>query len=304
MNRLEYIKSMHHNLCILKEQGVFVNENYLCPLCMKAFSDDEVITCLSEEDVPQASLGGKRIALTCRKCNNTCGHTIDVNLLNGIIDLEQRQFLPSTDRKVNVLHDGKRLGAKLRVDSDRNMLLEINTKHNNPKIWDEYRSNVLQANAIVDVQDAPLKRKDRFVSAALLKNAYLILFARTGYTFLSDSFYDELRKQICNPNPYILPEGLWTMQNISATDGIYLSRDNMLRGFFIVYTLTKIQNHRVCVFLPCPVVPYLAATYRLKEMLADACLPVEELHPSSDFFNDKEDIGRLRKWCFGWDLSL
>lgn len=42
--------------------------------------------------MPQASLGGKRIALTCRSCNSTCGHSIDVNLLNAIVGFEQKSF--------------------------------------------------------------------------------------------------------------------------------------------------------------------------------------------------------------------
>lgn len=68
------------------------DERYKCPLCMQSFSDDEVVKNLTEEDVPQASLGGKRIALTCRSCNSTCGHSIDINLLNVIVCFEQKKF--------------------------------------------------------------------------------------------------------------------------------------------------------------------------------------------------------------------
>lgn len=66
MNKQFYIESMHNNLHILFAMGVIQDEMYKCPLCMQSFSDDEVVKNLTEEDVPQASLGGKRIALTCR----------------------------------------------------------------------------------------------------------------------------------------------------------------------------------------------------------------------------------------------
>lgn len=301
MNKQLYIESMHNNLHILFTMGAIQDERYKCPLCMQSFSDDEVVKNLTEEDVPQASLGGKRIALTCRSCNSTCGHSIDVNLLNAIIGLEQRKFFPLTDRKINLIHEGQRLGANLHIDANRQLFLEIDTKRNNPKIWDEYREKILKENALIDLQIVPLKRDERLISAALLKNAYLLLFARTGYTFLADSYYDDLRMQINNPKPYILPERLWTLQNVSVADGIFLCRDNRLRGFFVVYTLSKVMQYRVCVFIPSPNVPYLTAAYHLRNILAHDRIRVEIIPSYFDFLNNRNNIARLRKWCYGWD---
>lgn len=45
---------------------------YICPICKKIFVGNEVKN-LTQEDAPQDKLGGKRIALTCKDCNNTCG---------------------------------------------------------------------------------------------------------------------------------------------------------------------------------------------------------------------------------------
>lgn len=185
MNKKLYIESMHNNQHILFTMGAIQDERYKCPLCMQSFSDDEVVKNLTEEDVPQASLGGKRIALTCRSCNSTCGHFIDVNLLNAIVGFEQKKFFLLTDRKVNLIHEGRRLGANLHIDANSQLFLEIDAKRNNPKIWDEYRENILKENALIDLQEIPLKRDERLISAALLKNAYLLLFAKTGYTFFA-----------------------------------------------------------------------------------------------------------------------
>lgn len=55
------------------------------------------------------------------------------NLLNAIVGLEQRKFFPSTDRKVNLIHKGQRLGANLHIDADRQLFLEIDAKRNNPR---------------------------------------------------------------------------------------------------------------------------------------------------------------------------
>ena len=304
MNRQLFGSNMLNNLKILNGFGVVDDAYYKCPLCMSQFSDETAMRLLTEEDVPQAALGGKRIALTCRHCNSTCGHTIDVSLINTIIAIENKYYLARTERNVNVLKEGKRLNAKLRIDTNRDMFLDIDTKRNNPKIWAEYKYNILLENAIMDLHDVPQKRNDRQFSAAILKNAYLLLFAQTGYTILSDSFYDRLRDQINNPQPFILPEGLWTLQNLTISDGIYLSKDNRIRGFFVVYTLTKVLRHRVCVFIPSPNVPYEAATFYLKQILPSSRVPIEKLFPYFDFLNNKEDIIRLRKWCFGWSMKF
>lgn len=111
MNKQLYIESMHNNQHILFTMEGIQDERYKFPLCMQSFSDDEVVKNLTEEDVPQASLGGKRIASTCRSCNSTCGHSIDVNLLNAIVGFEKKKFFPLTDRKVNLIHEGRRLGG-------------------------------------------------------------------------------------------------------------------------------------------------------------------------------------------------
>ena len=63
----------------------------------ETFTEQEVRTILTEEDVPQASLGGSRIILTCRQCNSTCGSEIDVHLYNAIKAREQR-FISTKDK--------------------------------------------------------------------------------------------------------------------------------------------------------------------------------------------------------------
>ena len=52
---------------------------YLCPICMIAY-DIEHLASLTLEHVPQKSIGGKRICLTCVNCNNQSGHEIDAHL--------------------------------------------------------------------------------------------------------------------------------------------------------------------------------------------------------------------------------
>lgn len=230
MNTKNHFSRIKTNLEILRRIGVKVPDgDFLCPECFSPFNEYE-ISKLTEEDVPQASLGGSRITLTCRKCNSNCGALIDVHLQEALKACEQQEFLPNTDRKVSVMVDGQRLNAKLEVGENKDLKLVVDTKRNNPKVWDDFRENKLVPNAIVDLQDAPLKHQQERVEAAIIKNAYLLLFAQTGFTLLSHSYYDCFRNVILNPDNNQLPVRLWTMQNVSCLDGVFMSEMRDLKG--------------------------------------------------------------------------
>ena len=251
MNTKNHFSRIKTNLEILRRIGDKAPDgDFLCPECFSPFNEYE-ISKLTEEDVPQASLGGSRITLTCRKCNSNCGALIDVHLQVALKAREQQEFLPNTDRKVSVMVDGQRLNAKLEVGENKDLKLVVDTKRNNPKVWDDFRENKLVPNAIVDLQDAPLKHQQERVEAAIIKNAYL-LFAQTGFTLLSHSYYDCFRNVILNPDNNQLPVRLWTMQNVSCPDGVFMSENEGLKGFFVSFTLSLKKNYKFLVFIPLP----------------------------------------------------
>ncbi len=303
MNSKMYYINMHNNINRLKAYNINIVGDYLCPLCMKAYKEENIKKIPTEEDVPQHSLGGSRIALTCRHCNSRCGYEIDIHLFNAIKASEQKQFLPDTKRKIRIKKDGQTLNAEMHVDNDRTIDLFVDTKRNNPKVWDNFHNNILLPNKLVDIEDLPLKKDERRIGAAIIKNAYLLLFAKTGYSFLYDAYYDDLRKQILNPDVYYLPDRLWTLQNLSVPDGIYLTQNNEYRGFFIIYTLKLKLKYRVCVLIPTPMVPYLSATKALEKIEANTSIKTLKL-PDIDYLTDKDAITRLRKWCYSWRMAF
>ena len=303
MDKISYYNKIHNNIKKIREFNVDIQGDYLCPLCMKSFTEQEVRTILTEEDVPQASLGGRRVTLTCRQCNSTCGSEIDVHLYNAIKAREQRLFLPKTNRKITVKKESQRLNAELIVEDNKNIKLFINEKRNNPRVWESFHKNILLPDEIIDIADYPLKRDERRIGAALIKNAYLLLFAKTGYSFLTDSYYNILRLQIANPKVFYLPERLWAVQNISVGDGIYLTQDNRYRGFFVIYTLKLQQIYRVCVLILTPLTPFLCAVKELEKINAGTSLRILKL-PDLNYLQDSNAINRLRDWCYGWKMSF
>ena len=54
---------------------------YVCPQCLNAFPESALLAgWLTQEHVPPESVGGKKIVLTCKNCNNTAGHSTDADM--------------------------------------------------------------------------------------------------------------------------------------------------------------------------------------------------------------------------------
>ena len=137
---------------------------------------------------------------------------------------------------------------------------------------------------------------------AILKTAYIILFAKFGYTFILDKHYDRIREQILFPNRYIVPLIL-TRQEIDVADGIYLSNDNRYRGFFIIFSGKYQTNriHKFCVHIPSPLAQYEFAYNYFKSYK-----PGERIHLltiDGDFIKNREDIMRIWEWAYSWNMK-
>ena len=297
MNAKEHFSKIKTNLEILRKLNVDVPVgDYVCPLCLTSFSKTDY-NLLSEEDVPQESLGGKRITLTCKICNNNCGSQIDVHLLELLMAHEQQKFLPDTNRNIFVLADDKKLNAQLKIDESGDILLVVDPKRNDPKVWDGFRKNELVQDSVVNVQDVPLRHKQERIDAAIIKNAYLLLFAKTGFSILCHEYYDNFRNHIMYPDDSSLPIRLWSIQNVGCVDGIFQYENNELKGFFVVFTLTLQQSYKYFVFIPVPNTDNEDIKKVLYSIGPGKRFTFKRLDESKDYITDETAIKELRKWC-------
>ena len=117
-----------------------VTEHYICPICLETFNlnklGDKANDLLTVEDVPPKSLGGNPLLITCRKCNSSCGHNLDVYLLNEIRYHDERMDF-SKSKNTMLSCNGTSIRAKVTKDKHSGLKFDISRQNNNPQQVDE-----------------------------------------------------------------------------------------------------------------------------------------------------------------------
>ena len=112
------------------------SNGYLCPLCFNIFFekdlDSNLKNFLTLEDIPPKSLGGKPRALTCKDCNSTSGHELDVHLLNNLLDIDVNSFLPNSKSNAIFELSGNKVNGTIEIEEDGKMNLNLQTNRSNP----------------------------------------------------------------------------------------------------------------------------------------------------------------------------
>lgn len=288
------------HLKLVRELKITEREDeYICPICLRGYKKSE-INQLSLEDVPQAALGGKKIAITCRRCNNTCGNTIDHHLINYIDSLENKNFLLGSNRKIKIINlgEGKPIEGSLMVLDSKNMKMLIPENYFKSPDF-EKRLRTLSKGEEITLQNRGIKTEKSSVSAAILKNAYLILFSKFGYSFLLDDHYNTLRNQIQSHSTSLSPYKIWRKFEKSPTiDGIYFSCDNRYLGFFVVYTITRKQSYQITVYIPTPSVHLYSALNTIKNEATNGEGLSLTTFDTSNLLWDKGKIQSIRDWVY------
>lgn len=294
-----------NQLAILTGLGMYVQPRYMCPFCLRYFYDS---TLISREDAPQDSLGGSKIALTCKECNNKYGWQIDCHLINSIIIDEESELPENLESNIEIISQsckGKTIRAIIKDEGDTLGFYLLPDK-NDPKVLDAEWKMLESEEGKEVVFSFPritkkVMRGNR--EAALLKNAYVILFSYFGYSFLLNPFYDKIREQLDKPLEDVIPSGLASGEGVlgDVPDGVYVSDEIPLRGFLVAFTLKRRWNHHYCVFIPTISNGYDAAIKKLRSMDAKNKFHVYRVERSEEFWKDKNRIQSLMEWVSSKD---
>ena len=205
------------NLILLKKNGIVdiqlsYDKTYICPICLNQFSeeslDQSVKNPLTLEDAPPKSLGGKANILTCKECNNTCGHEIDKHLTERIIEIDNHKFTVNSEFSAQFEIDGKLVQGRIIIDSNGIMKAYHIDKNNNPIKLKDYLKTI-NKDKVVNIHIDKKKVNPINMQLALLKTGLLLVFEKYGYSFILDESYNRLREQLQNPLKIIYPLEFW-----------------------------------------------------------------------------------------------
>lgn len=263
-----FVKSLSASLDKLSiaKNGEQLKDIFICPICLQKFNLKECLNArdiISLEDVPPKALGGRPLTITCKNCNNSCGHDLDTYLVNEIRNGHKLLLSESQKQKGTISVGTTELLGKFSIDlNSKSISVTINENNNNPANIDDAKFNLKKAfedqrSIDIKLKFTEQKRYPQVLIPSILKNAYLLAFHELGYRYILRSNLDIIRRQILYPqqiilisNPVIFQDEVF-MQSFG--DGVYkVSIGNQLCiGVIISLKLKEINiEHRFFVVLP------------------------------------------------------
>lgn len=288
------------NLNLLIDNNVIDGDKdvYICPLTLDEHKSLDEKDPLSLEDAPQASLGGSAKTLTNKSINNTCGFKIDNHLVERFKQLEQQSFSPNQQIPIYFDIDGKKVRGTLKTYEDGESKLITNKKNNNPENLDNFVSETKDG----DILDFKISSKSVDVGKAqyaLLKNAYILFFEKTGYAYIWDKCFDTIRAQILNPERRLIPNKFYmNLPDNIISNGVYFVKERGIESVFVVFDLQYDSfHHKFGVFLPLG----KNTLYKINKNLTNRFKKEKEfnvcLHPiTDDFLTDISKIEKQAEW--------
>lgn len=206
---------------VFKQEVDFI----LCPICLEKFYLDDIKNkVLTLEDVPQKSLGGKKILLTCKTCNETAG----INYENDL-KLFVSQRVGSKSRCVAKFKD-----KVINVDYNQyTNEIELSPKNNDPKLLSEFVKGEIFSAKFDQIEKYSFEKLNK----AIIKAGYLYFYYLTGYNIILNDCYNNIRKIIKAEQEITGTFNFYTIlkKPIDLPEGIffYLSEPEYLKGILI-----------------------------------------------------------------------
>lgn len=315
-SRKQLFEKFSKQLHLLKDNGLIdivlkYDKTYICPICLEQFQEDDLVSSslnfLTEEDAPPSKLGGNRIALTCKNCNSTAGHQIDNHLVNRIKENDENSFYKGSTQYRNIEFEGQNITAEITSNGDGTLRVFHKTKKNNPTLLDKFIYGIKNKTVgpLLDLNPKNYDVNPERVNLALLKSSYIITFAKFGYIFLLDDFYQEIRNQIKDMNFGYTGHIFLSKQLEENNTGSYYVMNSGAKSIFNVFTLkTEYSETVISSFIPMPKLTPKEIHYNL---IKNGCrlgevdkvgvsLDVSNYDPNADLFNDITEIKKVINW--------
>jgi len=256
------------------------SNGYICPLCFDVFFEKDIDTTLENhltlEDIPPKALGGKPRLLTCKKCNSRSGHELDAHLLNNLLEMDSRLFLPNSKTKATFELYGNKMNGIVEIDEKGVVTMNLKSQCSNPTESEQFMKDLIPPRTIYNPLFYPDKMfddgfktptfklkfhktsKERRAEVALLRIAYLLAYSTFGNSFFINGGLYKVREQILNPDKNILSEVFWIKYEFpKELEGInIITLPKELQCFLVVFSLhTKSKARQFAIVLPGPSSP-------------------------------------------------
>lgn len=313
IKRKNIFEAYSANLKFLIEQGILqdiklkFDKTYICPVCLNQFSENDLNNDspnpLTLEDCPPKSLGGKANILTCKSCNNTCGHEIDFHLVERMNEKDKAEFIPGTSAKVTIEKDGSKVQGTVEVKEDGTMQVTHSYKNNNPSLLDNFIKTVSPSkeDPFLNLKFYQTRVDPKKLQIALLKTGYLLVFEKFGYAFILNPIYDRIRKQLLNPTEEIYPLDFWF--NIPLPEphlGVPFVTEKGLESILPMFLLqTKVSKRLFATIIPLTTkqVEDVIAEFKSRfEKTKSFAVEMDAVNGNVDYLTHLEGIKHLLTW--------
>lgn len=164
---------------------------YVCPICTNRFFhyDPSVLTL---EHIPAEKIGGKKLLLTCKECNNGTGGKLQSHQIEK--EKQDKFWKKELSENINLEVETEKgiLRGFVKFDDSDPPTFQIQNDRLHPDMRD------FDAKELDQSKLYKLGRQFDWHTARIadLRDAYLIMFTKFGYSFVGWGFYDWIRKSI------------------------------------------------------------------------------------------------------------
>lgn len=177
----------------------------LCPLCLAMFDksalygDEPLVT---EEHIVPGSVGGRFVTLTCRRCNNEQGSSIDSHVVRMVRNLDAIEGdgsnIPGTIR-----FSGMQFSVKVSWTKQDNgdVVTNFSIPGGKPEDIEELRSMMMRSNCREFEFDLNFRYRLDRMRLGLLRISYLAMFSYAGYSYILGPGPNRIRTALIGTDP-------------------------------------------------------------------------------------------------------
>lgn len=298
------------NLKFLVDQGIVTgitlkyDKAYICPVCKEQFPESalnqNIKNPLTLEDAPPKSLGGKANILTCKDCNNSCGHKIDYHLTERMRELDHSQFLPKTEFNAKFERNGTMVHGTIRIEEDGTMTAIHKNKNNHPSKLESFIKSIVPKK-LINLTFLRTQVDSFKLQLALLKTGFLLTFSKYGYAFILNETYDIIRKQLLNPDTEIYPTDFWFQPRFQReVYGVPFIMEQRLEAILPIFRLTTAHSERpFATIIPLTNKPIEETIAELKNRFKNENqfeVTMDPMGPNTDYLTNLEAIRKMMTW--------